>query len=530
MKKTALFLIFILSQLTGNAVGYYFYVQLSDKNNSPYSLSNPSEYLSARAIERRAYYNVPIDSTDLPVNPQYISAIESNGLYIHCTTKWLNGITVITNDSSSITPISNLPFVQSVQFTGRTHEHPLALTSPSKVRNTYYDYGVAFDQINQLNGRILHENGYLGENIHIAVLDAGFYGADTNPAFQLMRQDGRLLGTKDFVNPASNIFAEDGHGALVLSSLATEMNGTHVGTAPKASYLLIRTEAAIGEYLCEPDFWISGIEYADSAGVDLATTSLGYTTFDDPGMDYSYNDLDGNTARASIAANIAYSKGILVLNSAGNEGNKSWHYINVPADAQGVITVGAVARDSIASSFSSFGATPDGRVKPELCAIGSSSALVASSGSTIYTNGTSFSCPILAGMTACFLQAAKVKMQGHSLDELRTLMFQSGHLYQTPTTQMGYGIPNFQTAYDHLDITSLADVKTANNPKILKIFIHGYLPIKVPLNLEKSLNTRSVNVYSITGQLCSTLQVERNSVSIDPYDFQKGVYVLKVMD
>lgn len=529
MKKTLLFALFVLFQFTCNAVGYYFYVQLSDKNNSPYSLGNPSEYLSTRAIERRAYYNVPIDSTDLPVNPPYISAIESSGLHIHCTTKWLNGVTVLTNDSASIAQITNLPFVRSVQFTGLTNEHPLALTKPMKVP-TAYDYGVAVDQIDQLSGRILHENGFTGENIHIAVLDAGFYGVDTNPAFQQMRQEGRLLGVKDFVNPNSNIYEEDGHGTLVLSTMAAEINGTHVGTAPEASYLLIRSEAAMGEYLCEPDFWIAGIEYADSAGVDLATTSLGYTTFDNPAMDYSYNDLNGNTARASIAANIAYSKGIVLLNSAGNEGNKSWHYISVPADAQGVITVGAVRSDSIPASFSSLGPTPDGRVKPELCAIGAGSALVASTGNTIYANGTSFSCPILAGMTACYLQAAKVKLPNHSLDEIRTFMYQSGNLYQNPTPQMGYGIPNFQTAYNNLDITSLADVKVATDTKILKIFVGGNLPIKVRLNVAKNVNTKNVTVYTITGQLLATLPVEGDAVSIDPNDFQKGVYVLKVMD
>lgn len=527
MKKIYCFLFLIhLTFGTAKATGYYFYVQLKDKNDSPFSLSNPDEFLSQRAIERRTYYNVPIDSTDFPVNPQYIKQISDLGIHVHCTTKWLNGATILVKDTAVIASVRMLPFVKFAQYTGITNENPVIPTPQSKIKNTDFDYGIAAAQINQMNGRVLHQNGFSGENIHVAVIDAGFNGVDTNPAFQALRDENRLLDTKDFVNPQSNIYAEDGHGALVLSTMAAEVNGTFVGTAPKASYLLIRTEAVNGEYPCEPDFWVSGIEYADSAGVDLATTSLGYTTFDDAAMNYTYAQLDGKTIRASIAANMAYKKGILLLNSAGNEGNKSWKYISVPADAEGVITVGSVTKDSIPSAFSSFGPAADGRIKPELCATGSSSALVNTNGTTAYGNGTSFSAPILAGLTACYLQATKEKNPAHTLSEIRNYLYQSGHIYQNPTTQMGYGIPDFSIVYDSLEKSSVFQVFSENNKMAHKILIKKETALKLRIPDSYSHYSNIVKIYSISGQLCAEIKTINKTITIDSGRLETGVYII----
>ena len=257
------------------AKSYHFYIQFTDKNNSPYSLSNPSEYLSERALARRAHFNIPVDSTDLPVNPSYVNQLKNNGLHVHAITKWLNGVTVLLSDSLQINAAQGFSFVKSIEFTGYNFES-VVMPAPRKAPATTYNYGEAFQQIDQLNGQVLHQMGYSGEGIYIAVIDAGFYGANTNPGFKKMRDEGRLLGAKDFVNPQSNIFAEHSHGASVLSAMGSELDGTHVGTAPKASYLLLRTETTNGEYLYEPDLWISAAEYADSIGVDITTTSLGY--------------------------------------------------------------------------------------------------------------------------------------------------------------------------------------------------------------------------------------------------------------
>lgn len=507
-------------------VGYYFYVQLKDKNNTPYSLSAPSAYLSQRALERRTFFQIAIDSTDLPVNQSYISQIEATNVKVHCTSKWINGVTVTTSDSSLITAVQNLNFVKFVQFTGKTGISGSLISRqkfPHETVNT--DYGQAVTQINQLNGAVLHNNGYRGEGMQIAVIDAGFYNVDINAGFDSLRNEGRLLGTKDFVNPQSNIYAENSHGANVLSTMAGNIKDTYVGTAPKASYWLIRSEAANTENLCEPDFWISAIEFADSAGVDISTTSLGYTEFDNPAMNFSYADMNGTTVRASIAASMAAAKGIMVLNSAGNEGNKPWHYIGVPADAQHIIAVGAVTSTGTAGAFSSFGPSSDGRVKPELCALGAPSALIGVGGTVSYGNGTSYSCPILAGMTACFLQAVKAKKPSLSLNDIREMMYRSANLYDSPTTQMGYGIPNFQTAY-----TQLTNLATKNQSNDIEISVyHDIKQNQLNIRVGKSINNNlSLKLYNTAGTLIKSVQINTNNFRIDTQLMPQGVYILNI--
>lgn len=524
-------LILVVFSFSLSAKSYYFYVQLKDKNNSPYSLDKASDYLSERALERRAHFKIPIDSTDLPVNPQYIKAITSDEIHVHATTKWLNGVTLMLSDSAKIETVKKLPFVNFVQYTGITYENlpPLEKTKQSPTAD--YDYGVASRQIQQLNGQILHQNGYKGENIHIAVLDAGFLAVDRNPVFSSLISEGRLLGTKDFVNPISDIYAEDVHGAFVLSTMAAEVDGTYVGTAPKASYHLIRTEAAKGEYLCEPDFWISGIEYADSAGVDLATTSLGYTTFDDASMNYKYSDLDGKTIRASIAANMAFKKGIFLINSAGNEGSNSWRHISVPADADGVITVGSVNKDSVYTSFSSIGPSADGRVKPEIVAIGQASALVSSSGNTMSGNGTSFSAPIMAGVSACFLQAAKSVAPQLSLQEIYEMIFESAHLFDKPSNQLGYGIADFKKAYSMLLSSSLKQVRpspTSNKNTFKVIIAENQENIVLNLLPEHYLRKGTISLFSVSGQLILQSEIVNNRIILDTKNLQKGVYLIHI--
>lgn len=521
-------LLFLFGAATADATGYYFYVQLGDKSNSPYSISHPEAYLSARALERRAYYFIDVDSTDLPVSPVYEQQIRDLGIHIHCRTKWLNGLTVLVPDSNIMSQVRALPFVKFVQYTGLTDENKAADTRRKVSSALNFDYGAAATQINQLNGSILHNNGFRGENIHIAVLDAGFLNVDLNPAFDSLRTENRLLGTKDFVNPASDIYSEDSHGAYVLSTMTGNIPGKFLGTAPKASYLLIRTEADEGEYLCEPDFWVSGIEYADSAGVDLATTSLGYTEFDDSTMNYTYADMDGKTARASIAATMAFRKGIMLLNSAGNDGSNGWHYIGVPADADGVITVGSVTKTGTPSWFSSFGPSYDGRIKPELCATGTSSSLVSYADSVVINgSGTSFACPILAGMTACYLQAAKAKAPSHTLLLLRRYLTESGNLYNTPTDQMGYGIPDFAKAYTAINNTSVENIKNECQVKLLVNSTERKLKIRI-LDSSLNLNKAMLVLYSISGQAVLTTPIKFRSTDCDIASLRSGIYLLTI--
>ena len=524
-----LFLLFLPVYSFGT--GYYFYIQLKDKNNSPYSLSNPSAFLSERAIERRAFFNVPVDSTDFPVNPQYVNQLAESGIRVHCTTKWLNGVTVLLTDSSLIAQVRELPFVTYVQFTGITNENNTALNAPSKVNAAETDYGVAAMQLDQMNGRILHQNGYKGENMHIAVLDAGFRNVNTNPAFNILRNEGRVSGTKDFVNPYSNIYLEDAHGAYVLSAMAAELEGTYVGTAPEASYLLIRTESAEGEYLCEPDFWVSGIEYADSAGVDLATTSLGYTTFDDSTMNYTYAEMNGKTARASIAATMAFKKGIMLLNAAGNDGNKTWKYIGVPGDAEGVITVGSVRKDSVYSAFSSIGPSADGRIKPELAALGTSTYVISTSGSTANASGTSFATPVLAGITACYLQAAKSLKPHLTLQEIQTNLFKTGHIYNNPTAEMGYGIADFQKAYYELTSNTVSQTQAnqLSQKKAIKLLVDDTKRnILIKLDTQNHIEIGIVRVFSLTGQIVSEKSYSGSYIQINTEKLEKGIYLIQI--
>ena len=508
---------------------YYFYVQFANKKNSPYSLSSPSAYLSTRAIARRTSFQVALDSTDLPVNPVYIQQIENLGVHVHSASKWMNGVTVKLSDSTKMSQVRALPYVKFVQYTGLLVGAALVTSEKQNVK-TSFNYGIAAGQINQLNGTYLHNEGYRGKGIHVAVLDAGFTNVNINPCFDSLRLQGRFLGTKDVINPASNIYSEDSHGAMVLSAMTGNIPGLYLGTAPEASYWLIRTEYSPTEYKVETDFWCAGIEFADSVGADIATSSLGYSTFDDPKMNFTYADMNGKVSRASRAATIAAEKGMLVLVAAGNEGdpNKTWHYISSPSDADGIITVGSVDSIGKPSSFSSYGPSSDGRVKPEICARGTSSALVYTNGTTTHGNGTSFATPIMAGMMACLLQKYKSQNQNPGIWALMQSVFKTGNLYSNPTAQMGYGIPDFKLAEQNLTTFDSVQELERNSfilseNRIFKSltirFIDGNTPIQA-----------SVRLYSVTGQLLVNQPITDVYTVIRTSGLAPGIYAVCVTE
>jgi len=521
------FLLLGSSLIKAQTTSYYFYVQFADKNHSPYSLSNPSAYLSARSIARRTAFNVTCDSTDLPVNPTYLQQIQNLGIPLHTHSKWMNGATVLLTDSSLMSQVRALPFVKFVQYTGKLTG---AVLSPAlKVKSQVnLDYGTAATQINQLNGANLHNEGYRGKGIQIGVLDAGFANVDVNPCFDSLRLQGRLLGTKDIINPNSNIYTENSHGALVLSTMAGNLPGQFLGTAPDASFWLIRTEYDPTEYKVETDFWCSGIEFADSVGVDVITSSLGYTIFDDPSMNFSYADMNGKVSRASRAANLASKKGMVVVVSAGNEGNGSWHYIGSPADADGIVTVGSVTSTGASSSFSSFGPSYDDRVKPEVCAMGSNSAVISIVGAQITDSGTSFATPITAGLIACLLQKYKATNQAPQVATLINSVFKSGSIYANPTAQMGYGIPDFSIAEQNLPvIDSLQKIEKSNfligtNSAFHTInirFIDGIIP-----------PNSSIKIYSVIGTLIINQPITDSSTVLQTDNFPAGIYAVCISE
>ena len=523
---TIVFLLFVATALQAVTTSYYFYVQFANKNNSPYSLANPAEYLSAKAIERRNQRAQGIDSTDLPVNPAYLQQIENLGIHVHSRSKWMNGATVLLTDSSKMSLVRTLPFVKRVQYTGK-----IDVAAPVSIRRTKNnieatEYGSATTQINQLNGKYLHNLGFRGKDIIIGVIDAGFNNVNINPAFDSLRLQGRLLGTKDIINPASNIYAEDTHGANVLSTMTGNSPNLFLGTAPDASYWLIRTEYAPTEFVVETDFWCAGIEFADSVGVDVVNSSLGYTQFDDVSMNFTYADMNGTVSRASRAAELAAKKGIIIVNSAGNEGNKTWHYIGSPADAKGIVCVGGVTNTGTSSVFSSFGPSSDNRVKPEICSMGTSSAIVNPTGAVSFGSGTSYASPIMAGMMACFLQAAKTYYQPCHLDTLLKAVFESASIYNSPTAQLGYGIPDFQLALANLPFVNALRITETKDVVI------GYNSYDKTIHIRwmdgQNTSKKKVSAYSITGSLQISENIDELETVLKVNHLISGMYIVSI--
>lgn len=445
-----LLLITVFSQSEIYASRYF--IKFKDKNNSPFSISNPSTYLSAKAIQRRANQGIPITDSDLPVNPAYLDSIQIMGATILNASKWLNGVTVDC-DSLTYQSIQTLSFIEmgrqvmrlSAQTEKKSKKFPeniSLLSNQGMMRVSNLDYGNSFNQIHLMNGEYLHNNGFTGEGITIAVLDAGFYSVDMLSAFDSLRAKNNILGTWDFVANEQGVYEDNSHGMQVLSCMAGNVPGQLVGTSPDASFWLLRSEDVATEYIIEEYNWVSAAEFADSVGADIISSSLGYSTFDDSSTSHTYADMNGNTAPSSIGADFAASKGMLVICSAGNNGNSSWYYISAPSDGDSVLSVAAVDEFGNKAGFSSWGPSSDGDVKPNVAAKGQQTTLATSFGGVGTGNGTSFACPVLAGSAACLWQAHPLK----SNMEIFNAIQQSANYYQTPGDSLGYGIPNFIVA------------------------------------------------------------------------------------
>lgn len=421
-------------------------MRFSDKTNTPFSIDNPSDYLSDRAIARRERQGIAIDELDLPIDPAYIEAVLAiPGVQYWHESKWFNAITVKLLDEEALVAIQALPFVLEtrgvqVLFSDRL---PAGLEKSQATTFDATTYGTAHRQIQMLRGDLLHAAGYRGEGLHVAVMDAGFSDVSNMNAFQRARNEGRLEQVANYVSGGSNVEGGSTHGTRVLSTMTGELNDNFVGTAPDAHYHLFRTEDTSFEYVIEEDNWIMGIEHADRIGVDLVNTSLGYSQFDDPDQDYAPENMDGQTARISIASQIAAEKGMLLITSAGNRGASDWRVITAPGDAKDVLTVGAVDSLGVHAFFSSFGPSADGRVKPDVVAMGFQSAIVNVGDDITRGNGTSFSAPIVCGLAACLWQAHPQRSNLEIIQAIR----ESASLYTQPNDSMGYGIPDFWRAH-----------------------------------------------------------------------------------
>ncbi len=454
------FLAFALKDAPAQSSRYI--IVLKDKNNNPNSLSNPSQYLSLKALERRTRQHISIDSSDLPVNPAYLDSIRHAGtVSILNISKWLNQVLVQTTDPAALQNINDFSFVQSVTgIAARTSGpgkdeaerfkemiSPLKRTYTVQGGNDYYSYGDMYAQVNIHEGAFLHNKGFRGEGMTIAILDAGFYHYDTNPAFDSVRLNNQVLGTWDFVANKSSVTEEHSHGMVCFSTIAANRPGLLVGTAPKANFYLFRTEDVATEYPVEEQNWVAAAERADSLGVDLITSSLGYNTFTNPALNHTYADMNGHTTIITRGAEWAVKKGIFVTNSAGNSGTDSWHYIIAPADGEHVLAIGAVNANKQVAEFSSYGPSYDGRIKPNVASVGWGTVIAGTDGNPASASGTSVANPNLAGLIICLWQAFPEFTNAVIFDAVQ----RSADQYNNPDDRVGYGIPNMRIAYEILD-------------------------------------------------------------------------------
>lgn len=473
--------IFVTNQ-EGHAQFSRYIIWLKNKGNSSYSLATPAAYLSPRAQERRVRYQIPIDSTDLPVSPSYVSTIGAvPNVIVLNVSKWLNAICIQTTDPSAIATIQSFPFVQNtggLAARNSTFSPPLINKfiqegvpvplppSTNKQEGTagdFYSYGNScYLEMKLHKAEFLHNIGLRGQGMQIAMLDGGFYNYTGLRAFDSVNINRQILSTWDFVSRNATVTDDHTHGMQCLSTIAANMPGQFVGKAPQASFYLFRTEDVNSEFPIEEFNWVCGAEKADSSGADVISSSLGYYDFDNPVFNYTYQQMDGRTTLAVRGADRAAQKGMLVFNSAGNEGTSAWRYIITPADGDSVVAVGAVNSVGAVASFSSYGPSGDGRIKPELASVGVAAVVQSGSGSISAANGTSFSCPNMAGLGTCLWQGFPEFSNMKVIDAMK----RSGSKYSNPDTRIGYGIPDLKKAFALLLADFATMTATAGNCQV----------------------------------------------------------------
>ena len=458
MKTIATCFLLTFSWLASSGQFNRYLITFRDKNNSPYSIAQPNAYLSQRAIDKRIRYDIVIDSSDLPVNPAYIDSVRLSGaVTILNISKWNNQVSIQTTDAAALTHISQLPYVSSalpiasrigaVQNKFVSENTTIAITSSAReqgISSDYYRYGRSNAQVKMHQGDFLHNHGFRGQGMQLAVIDAGFFNYNLLPTFDSARISNRILGTWDFVANESSVAEDDSHGMHCFSAIGANLPGQFVGTAPETSFYLFRSEDVAREYPIEEHNLSVAAERADSLGVDVCSISLGYSTFDDPAFDYTYNDMNGRTTISARSMNIAARKGLLIVTAAGNEGNKPWRYIITPADADSVMAIGAVDSLGNIASFSSYGPSSDGQVKPSVCAVGRN-AVVANnfSGLPNFGSGTSYACPIMAGISTCLWQSFPEASNMEIINTMQSAATQ----FTNPDDRKGYGIPDAKKAF-----------------------------------------------------------------------------------
>lgn len=552
--KIYFLLTLVFAGFISNAQVSRYTIKLTDKRNSPYSISRPSEYLSVKAIQRRLKQNISIDSTDLPVNPFYIDSIAKiSGITIINISKWLNQVLVEVSDPSALNKINAYTFVSKsdmvslnaakIKGIDNTISRSRPVPKKSVIKNSILEttgtisdtihYGNNYPQVHIHEGEFLHKLGYRGDDITIAVLDGGFYKYKTNPAFDSIRMNGRVLGEYDFVMNETSVDEDNVHGSNCLSIMAANRPGFIVGTAPNANYWLFRTEDVATERPVEEQNWVAAAEKADSLGVDMISSSLGYTNFDDPAYDHSYLQRNGNTAMITIGADLAAKKGMIVMVAAGNSGNANSDvkYVMCPADGDSVTTVGAINASGVIGNFSCWGPNGAGKTKPNIVSVGWHAVYANPLGDPATGNGTSYATPNIAGLIACFWQAFPDFTNMEIIDAVE----RSADRFQNPDNRYGNGIPNFRIAYNLL----MAKREERLQSKLKRSFISAYpVPFKNDLTVFMKApfsGNASLRLIDISGRIMQTktMQVQQNNyytIDMNPPALTAGVYYLHYFD
>jgi len=523
MKKIVFFILFFscFSGFAEEDAWVYFNV----KNNSQSYFNNPLLMLSQRAIDRRVKQNITLDSKDVPIDISYINQVKSiSGITVMAKSKWLNALHV-RGTQVAINSLKSFAFVDKVEFANKTLNATARIAATTKTKSVNkvleskanFAYGSSANQIQMLHGDNLHQQNYTGSGKIIAVMDAGFPSVNTTQPFQRLRDNGQILGGYDFVNRNANYYTGNSHGTMVLSCMGGYKEGALVGTAPDASFYLFITEDNSSENPVEESYWVEAAEKADSLGVDVINTSLGYFEFDENTYNHTYSEMDGKTAFMTRGAEIAFSRGMMIVVSAGNEGATSNPHIGVPADGISVLAVGAVNAVKTRVSFSSIGSSFDGRIKPDIMAQGEAVFLSDASGTIGMGDGTSFSSPITAGMVACLWQAFPNKTN----KEIKDLILKSSDRYAVPNNQYGYGIPDFSLA--------LSNGLGVNDFSKKTVFLYPNPTSDISaISFSDNFDTGIFRVYSMLGQKMLEQSLTRAQSSVSLKALQSGTYIYSV--
>lgn len=493
-----------------------YIISFKYKNQQQFSLQNPAAYLSAAALQNRSKYNIAIDSLDLPVNAAYIDSIKKiPDVTILNVSKWFNQVSIYTTSAAAIAKINSYPFVSSVNTIAartsiRNKDEKLkdSFTAVSQFQNTttrtnainnVFNYGTTTAEMNLHHAAFLHNIGLTGKNTVVAVMDAGFFKFNQLRSFDSALANNQLVQTWDFVDRHTSVAEDDSHGMSCLSTIIGNIPDTFVGTAPKAKFALYRTEDVNSEYPIEEFNWVCALEKADSLGATISSTSLGYTYFDDSSLSYTYDNMDGKTTIAAKGATIAHRKGMLVVTAMGNDGNNSWKYLSTPADADSIIAVGAVNSSGAVGSFSSYGPSRDGRIKPDAAAVGVGAYVQYANNMIAAGNGTSYATPKLAGLATCLWQGFP-EFNNYTI---RDAIIKSSSNYNTPNNRIGYGIPNMKAAFSIL-LNKYAKITSANfNNCIATVYWqskeHASMQYVIERKLPGSNNFTVIKTLNATG-------------------------------